>query len=203
MTYYVYIIQNTINLKIYVGKSFERKTSRYAEHISLAKRGAKSKDYSLIHAAISKYGEMNFTFKIIEWFDNEKDSLEAEIFWIEFFRTDVNRFGRDCGYNLTAGGDGHRKSPSKETREKIKNTLILRLEIPGVKDEIVNRLQSALKLIIHPHPLNIGCKISWPNDDDLLDMVNFSTYKKVAQILGVSNVAVRERLKRRGLYIKK
>jgi len=42
-------------------------------------------------------------------------------------------------------------------------------------------------------------KISWPLDEDLLQMVQNSNYTKVAKELGVSDNAVRKRLKKRGL----
>lgn len=42
--------------------------------------------FQAIHAAINKHGIENFSFQIIETFDMEKDALEAEMFWIAFFK---------------------------------------------------------------------------------------------------------------------
>lgn len=196
----MYIIQNNINLKIYVGKSKERKVSRFDEHLKLAHRGKSSKDYSLVHAGITKHGAENFTFSTLEFFDLEQDALEAEKFWIDFFRTDVNKFGSEYGYNLTAGGDGLTKPHSAKTKQKIKDTILKKLEDPNAKEELVSRLREG-KIKNPPQPIfNIGCKISWPTDIDLVSMVKNSSCKEVARTLGVSNIAVRERLKRRGLY---
>lgn len=197
MKYFVYIIQNKTNLKVYIGKSKERKTSRFLEHIALS-RLKLNKDFSLIHASIAKYGEENFSYQIIEYFDNENESLEAEKFWINYFRSDVNRFGNEYGYNLTSGGDGFTKPHSIETKNKIKNSLKQRLQDPLVKNDLVSKLQEGKKS--KPPQFNINCKVDWPSDLDLYEMVKSSSYKAIAKQLGVSNIAVRERLKRRGLY---
>lgn len=104
MTHYIYVIQNKINLKIYVGKT-NNPDKRYKDHIYITNNSTNTNKF-LIHRAINKYGKDNFLFQVIEEFENELDCLEAEKFWIEFFRSDINRFGSEYGYNLTAGGDG-------------------------------------------------------------------------------------------------
>lgn len=53
--HYIYIIQNKINLKIYVGQTNNIKT-RWNSHKSAARRQDKH-DFSYIHRAINKYGE--------------------------------------------------------------------------------------------------------------------------------------------------
>jgi len=102
--FHIYVIQNKLNNKIYVGKT-SNPIRRYAEHRGIA-NGAKPREYSLIHAAIKKYGIDNFIFSVIEEWENEQDSYNAEEFWIEFFRTDVSKFGKEAGYNVNAGGRG-------------------------------------------------------------------------------------------------
>lgn len=47
---------------------------------------------------------------------------------------------------------------------------------------------------------NVGCKIDWPSDDELVAMIKKSNCNQVAKQLGVHNTAIRMRLKRRGLY---
>jgi hypothetical protein len=47
---------------------------------------------------------------------------------------------------------------------------------------------------------NVGCKIKWPDDDELLAMVKATNCSRVARDLGVHDTAVRGRLKRRNLY---
>jgi len=102
--FYIYVIQNKINDKLYVGKT-GKPLKRFAEHINIAS-GSKPREHSLIHSALSKYGTDNFTFQTIEEWEDERDAYEAEKFWIEFFRSNVSKFGRDAGYNVNEGGMG-------------------------------------------------------------------------------------------------
>ena len=104
-----------------MGKTHNPEGRRKA-HLYITSGNTATNKY-LIHKAIDKYGKDNFTFQIIEEFEYEKDALEAEKFWIEFFRTDINRFGNDCGYNLTAGGDGvSGRKHTQETKDKVSKT---------------------------------------------------------------------------------
>jgi len=96
--FYVYIIQNLINYKLYVGRTNDS-ARRWSDHRSIVKN-TKSKNYSSIHAAINKYGIENFKFMVIESFSEENDMIEAEMFWIEFFRSKIE------GYNEDFGGRG-------------------------------------------------------------------------------------------------
>lgn len=87
----IYKITNKLNNKIYIGQSIDI-TRRWWEH----KHDNRSN--SLIHLAITKYGEENFTFEVIE--ECSQDQLnEREQYWIEFY----NSF--EDGYNLTRGGN--------------------------------------------------------------------------------------------------
>jgi group I intron endonuclease len=118
MTYYIYILQNNVNFKIYIGKTNDP-NKRYKEHLYITNSNTYNNKH-LLHKAISKYNIDNFSFQIIEEHEIEQDCLEAEKFWIEFFRSDVNRFGNDYGYNLTAGGEGiSGLKHSQETKDKV------------------------------------------------------------------------------------
>ena len=87
----IYKITNKINNKIYIGQSIDIER-RWWEH--------KHDDNhnSLIHLAIKKYGEKNFTFEIIEEC-NQNQLDEREQYWIKTY----NSF--EEGYNLTRGGN--------------------------------------------------------------------------------------------------
>lgn len=193
--FYVYLFQNNINLKVYVGKSNNPKL-RLNQHLAIVKNGKSvgRKTFNLIHKAISKYGGNSFTFQVIEEFEDEKKCLEAEKFWIEFFRADVNKFGSDCGYNLTVGGDGlSGRKHTLEAKAKIGKASLGRRStgIPlseDTKKQISNSLFALNKT-----------KIIWPKDVYLLAMVKASGYTQVGKVLNVSDNAVRGRLKRRKL----
>ena len=79
-----------------------------------------------MNQCIEPLGEMggdSFTHQIIETFDNKTEALEAEKFWIEFFRSNRNKYGAAYGYNLHEGGNcppNHKgRKKSEEHKRKI------------------------------------------------------------------------------------
>ncbi len=119
--YTIYIIQNLLNNKLYVGQ-----TNNLKRRIKNHRCDTKTHKYnSLLHAAIRKYGWNNFKVIEIEQWETLADINEAEKFWIEFFRTNINKFGLDYGYNLTEGGEGvPGRKPSVKTIESLRQRSI-------------------------------------------------------------------------------
>ncbi len=130
---YIYVIENTINNKKYVGQSIDLK-SRWKNHCSGRWTGV-----SLIDAAIQKYGRDYFELVILEACQNINELNKKEIFWIK----ELESLSPN-GYNLETGGrkgeivnkitkskmSAARKGPnnpmfgkkhSKETIEKMRN----------------------------------------------------------------------------------
>lgn len=101
--YEIYLIYNTLNGKIYVGKS-QNSEQRFKSHLRIA-NGGKSiypESFSYIHAALNKYGYNNFILKIVEQnIKNEEAAFSKEKEWISQFKM----YGYQL-YNLTIGGDG-------------------------------------------------------------------------------------------------
>lgn len=100
MGFYVYIIENILNHKIYVGVSNNPKR-RFLEH----KRDAASSN-KLFHLqkAMKKYiKEIDRVFKIsvIEYFDSWQEALCQEIYWISYLKNMNISL-----YNETNGGEG-------------------------------------------------------------------------------------------------
>ena len=102
--FYVYMILNLINGKIYIGQS--KNKYRWQEHLYISTK-PKYKKHQLIHKAIAKYGAKNFDFKIIQSFNSKKDCLDCEKYWIEFYKTNVKSYPNELGYNLSPGGEGN------------------------------------------------------------------------------------------------
>jgi group I intron endonuclease len=92
----IYIIENLINGKNYIGraKNFRTRVASHKSELNL-------NHHKNIHlqSAWNKYGAENFTFKILEQCPVEQH-LEREMYWIEFMDT------YERGYNRTVGGDG-------------------------------------------------------------------------------------------------
>jgi group I intron endonuclease len=102
--FYVYKITNRVNKKVYIGKT-DDVLKRWDKHVRISLR-PNGRNYHLIHRAISKYGLDNFTIETIDTSDTEQESLNKEIYWIDFYKSNVAKYGKESGYNLTAGGEG-------------------------------------------------------------------------------------------------
>lgn len=93
----LYIIRNTVNDKVYIGKTYNTIEQRFKEHKNDAKRGIKNKFYN----AIRKYGGDKFYVELIGQFD-EGVLEEKEIEYVAKYDSYHN------GYNSTLGGGGKR-----------------------------------------------------------------------------------------------
>jgi hypothetical protein len=116
----IYIAENQINGKIYVGKAncYTGKNNnrwgtigRWKSHVTEACKN--NDDHCvLLNNAIRKYGENNFVIKTI--YKGNIDSIsEKEIYYIDLFNS-----MKPSGYNLKFGGDKGKNNP--ETIEKMK-----------------------------------------------------------------------------------
>ena len=92
---YIYKIENDINNKIYIGKTYRTIEQRFQEHCKEYNKD-RSKDRPL-YRAMNKYGTEHFHIALIEETDNLE---ERERYWIEYYQSFKN------GYNATTGGDG-------------------------------------------------------------------------------------------------
>lgn len=97
MTGFIYKITNTLNQKVYIGKTTTSLKERWEEHQLDAYRECMSN--RPLYKAIRKYGISNFSIELIEECDISVLS-NREIYWIETYHSFSN------GYNATLGGDG-------------------------------------------------------------------------------------------------
>jgi len=105
--YFIYVIENLVNGKMYVGQTINLESRRRA-HFS------PSSKCPYICNAVKKYGKENFDFVLLEALPTIEISNEREKYWIEFLGTLSPR-----GYNLRYGGDAGGR-PSQETIEKVR-----------------------------------------------------------------------------------
>lgn len=109
MLYYVYVIVNNVNEKLYVGKT-GNPDDRLRTHICAAKRGESG---SILYNAMRKYGFDAFEMFLLETNESETTIFERERYWISTLDTKRN------GYNMTDGGEGASGAVvSAETRKK-------------------------------------------------------------------------------------
>lgn len=92
---YIYKITNTINGKMYIGKTEQTIEKRFRQHCNDSQR--EGMENRPLYKAMRKYGVEFFSIEEIEQTDRPE---EREIYWIEFYGTFKN------GYNATMGGDG-------------------------------------------------------------------------------------------------
>lgn len=95
MTGIIYKITNTINGKVYIGKTLETMEKRWKEH---QKDSLRFTDRPL-YRAMNKYGIEKFIIEVVE--EPEVELLsQRECYWIEHYNS------YHFGYNATLGGDG-------------------------------------------------------------------------------------------------
>lgn len=105
MIFYCYKITNLKNGKIYIGRT-ARIRDRWNEHVSRAFNINSNKYNYPLSRAIRKYGTNNFQFQIIACSEINQAINSSEKCYIRLYRSNINIFGKDFGYNLTDGGEG-------------------------------------------------------------------------------------------------
>jgi len=130
--HYIYKITNTVNGKVYIGKSVDPK-ARWSKHISNAKRKPKDQFFYL-QASINKYGEDSFSLDIIDECESAEVAYSREIYWIDYYKSKDPKIGM----NLTIGGDGSRgHTLSAEARKRISEANIGRAMSEGHRQKII------------------------------------------------------------------
>lgn len=148
--HFTYIIQNRFNGKVYIGYTNDW-AKRWERHRKANRPG-------LIAQAIRKHGPEAFLWIVSGRFESKEDALAHESELIAEFKSNVCRYGRDHGYNMTDGGDmppwrpkGWKHKP--ETNQKIVAALRAR---PPISEETRAKLVAAQKL----RPDDFACKLS-------------------------------------------
>lgn len=90
----IYIIENDINNKVYIGQAIDAKI-RFQSH---CKPSAATLNNELIGKAIQKYGKEHFSFRVLE--SQVENYNERERYWIKFYDSLAPN-----GYNLLEGGE--------------------------------------------------------------------------------------------------
>ena len=112
--YSIYRLTNTVNGKVYIGKTVQEPEKRWRQHCNAAKRGS---TYPLYNA-IRKHGEHNFKFEVILQVFDEQHLNHYEILLIEQHQSHILN-GKNLGYNATAGGDGVDSATAKNAQLQL------------------------------------------------------------------------------------
>lgn len=115
----IYVIKNSINGKIYVGKSKNcyKRLHQHLTDIRIDERNYNENPHLL--NAFKKYGEDNFEYYIVEKFDSDDENLEKlladrELFWMK----ELDSLNKEKGYNLRWDSQG-KCFCSEETKRKV------------------------------------------------------------------------------------
>ena len=112
MTCGIYMIQNKVNGKIYIGQSVDI-NSRWGSHKGELRYNSHYNKH--LQKSWNKYGEDNFEFTIIcECNENQLNTME------EYYIFELMTYDPDFGYNKSYGGGGCRAT--EETRKKISDS---------------------------------------------------------------------------------
>ena len=110
----IYVIENKVNGKKYVGQTIRDIKVRFKEHRT------KAQGHSVIHKAIKKYGQENFRIEQIDSVKTLEELNEKEIYWINKLNSMV-----PSGYNVTEGGFGHQGVKyTPEQLERKRNNML-------------------------------------------------------------------------------
>lgn len=183
----IYLIRNTVNNKVYIGKS-KNIYKRICQHISdLNKNDFKKENSYLIHSW-NKYGRNSFEYIILEYLElNETVLSKRELYWMKVFKS----LNKNFGYNLRS--DSNTKMIThKETSKKISERL-KKEWLNGVRDNHSKKLSDNWK--INPERKSIQSKImsksltkyNYNIFDNNMNFIECCNYKRLVQ-LNLKNV---------------
>lgn len=109
----VYVLQNKINGKLYVGQTQGTLAERWKDHIRSANGGSRFP----VHCALRKYGPGAFLVCVVSEAASATELDLMEKFFIQKYNSLV-----PSGYNRTAGGDGFQGTHTKESREQMRRS---------------------------------------------------------------------------------
>jgi group I intron endonuclease len=134
----VYKVANSINGKIYIGKTSYSLEQRKKSHIYAS---STKRTQSTLHDAIRKHGAENFFFNTLCYCLTNEDLCNMEKFMISFFDS------KKHGYNSTDGGEGAPGfHPNDVTRQKHRAFMIGNTHTKGYKHNEATRLKMSTAL---------------------------------------------------------
>lgn len=107
----IYMIENTINGKKYIGQTIQQVKTRFNWHYN-------NPGSPMIHNALQKYGRDRFKITILCKYTSKEELDKMEKYYIKKYNT----MDRSIGYNRSEGGDGthgyHHTKDAKEAMSK-------------------------------------------------------------------------------------
>lgn len=131
----IYLIQNTLNGKRYVGYTSKGFEKRFLKHLNESVNGSSR----YLCRAIRKYGKDSFTISLLDTALTHEEAVKKEIRYIKSLKTFAHAKGNH-GYNATIGGDGaNGLNVPKSTRMKISDIKKKQLAWVGERNPKFNK----------------------------------------------------------------
>lgn len=117
----IYKISNSINEKLYIGKTVKNPIKYWKNHKSFCRNGYEK----VLYSAMRKYGILTFKFEIIEKIkSNNINDLNNKLYKLEKMYIKILNTKVPNGYNVTDGGEGLAGIEfSEEHKQKISDAL--------------------------------------------------------------------------------
>ncbi len=112
----IYKITNTVNGKVYIGKTSNTLEQRWGGHLRGVRKTAMAG--LKLYRAIRKYGPEVFTVEALYYAKTEEELSRMETFFIVLHQSHKS----ENGYNMTMGGEGRTGPLPEITKEKIRNS---------------------------------------------------------------------------------
>lgn len=145
--FHFYKITNTINNKAYVGYTGQyHATTRWKQHLSLAKRG----DSQVLYSAMQKYGIENFTFQVLDTLNlSPEEAIKQETKFIIEHNTLVKNGN---GYNVRAI-DGVQTDHVKKSRSEHLKAFYANGGVPSMRGkkhspEAIQKMSETTKAMV-------------------------------------------------------
>ena len=122
---YIYVINNKISNKKYIGQTIKYYKKRWSNHINLLKNNKHNNNH--LQNSWNKYGEENFEFILLHEliFDNENDRKNMLDLIEKIYIVGWNLLDDRYGYNISSGGSNGNNfaGKSEEEMNDIKNKM--------------------------------------------------------------------------------
>ena len=170
---YIYKITNSINGKMYIGKTEHlNPENRWKEHLHDCKRFKNEK--RPLYDAMNKYGCENFYFEVLDNTNDSNQLCELEKYYIELYNTYIG--SENCnGYNATVGGDG-KPYLDLDENDVIKYHINEACYVVGRTSEHFNVDKMTIKKVLKKH------NITWVSKSDFNKNKTMNIYGGVCQI---------------------
>jgi group I intron endonuclease len=143
---FVYIIVNLETLKIYVGKTTRSDLNKYLREKIWCAQTGRYRGRSHLFASMQKYPSTVWSIHPLFAGRSDEEISTHEILLIKALKTQHP----DIGYNICDGGEGHRTSPTLESRAKMSKAAKINC----------NYLKATQAITGVPRPDNVRAKIS-------------------------------------------